>query len=76
MFSFQCLFFAIVATVLSLSEDVKTPEKINCFGLGTVKLTNTTLGVRDVGLVFTKKRLLHEESGAGPTTDITSPASE
>lgn len=54
----------------------QTPEKKNWFCLGTVKLTNAMLGVRDIGLVFIREVLVYEESGAGSMTDTTSPDSE
>lgn len=51
-------------------------EQINCFGLGTVKVTSVMHGVRDGGLVFTRGILVYEECTVGPRTGITDPANE
>lgn len=68
-------FFSSCYYALTFRE-CQGPEKINCFGLGTVKLTNTMVGVRHVGWVFIWGILVYEESGAGPRTAISDPANK
>lgn len=65
-YSALVLIFFLYLLLCSHFEDVKLLKKTDCFASGTVKFTNTILGVRHRGFVCIKEIPCMKRVGLGP----------